>query len=102
GAAVGVKETFVNQRVAAVPMEGNGIVVQGDGDGGLLCYVPTQNPHGLMQPLAEATGLREDQIHVIAPAVGGGFGAKAGMYVEFAIAAKAAMTLGRPVKWTET
>ena len=39
---------------------------------------------GSCSPLAEATGLAEEQIHVIAPAVGGGFGAKAGMYVEFA------------------
>ncbi|HEY3724743.1 MAG TPA: xanthine dehydrogenase family protein molybdopterin-binding subunit [Acidimicrobiia bacterium] len=102
GADVVVSERFVNQRVAAVPMEGNGIVAIGDGEGGLLCYVPTQNPHGLVQPLAEATGLTEDRIHVIAPAVGGGFGAKSGMFVEFAVVAKAALVLGRPVKWTET
>jgi carbon-monoxide dehydrogenase large subunit len=102
GADVVVSERLVNQRVAVVPMEGNGIVAIGDDEGGLLCYVPTQNPHGLVQPLAEATGLAEDRIHVIAPAVGGGFGAKAGMYVEFAVAAKAALVLGRPVKWTET
>ena len=38
----------------------------------------------------------------MAPAVGGGFGPKAGTYVEHLIAAKAAMMLGRPVKWTET
>ncbi|MGZ6994566.1 MAG: xanthine dehydrogenase family protein molybdopterin-binding subunit [Acidimicrobiia bacterium] len=102
GAEVVVSERFVNQRLAAVPMEPNGIIVQSDGAGGLLCHVPTQNPHGIQQPIAAAAGLREDQVHVIAPAVGGGFGAKAGMYVEFAIAAKAALELGRPVKWTET
>jgi carbon-monoxide dehydrogenase large subunit len=57
GADVVVSERLVNQRVAVVPMEGNGIVAIGDDEGGLLCYVPTQNPHGLVQPLAEATGL---------------------------------------------
>lgn len=97
-----VKERFVNQRVAAVPMEGNGIVAMSDGEGGLLCHVPTQNPHGLIEPLAAVSGLSQDQIRVVAPAVGGGFGAKAGMYVEFAVAVKAALVLGRPVKWTET
>ena len=39
---------------------------------------------------------------MIAPAVGGGFGAKTGMYAEYAVAVKAAQLLGRPVKWTET
>jgi carbon-monoxide dehydrogenase large subunit len=100
-AEVVVQERLVNQRLAAVPMEANGIVAIPDGDG-LRCEVPTQNPYGLQAPIAAAAGLGEDQVRVVAPAVGGGFGAKAGMYVEFAIAAKAAMVLGRPVKWTET
>jgi carbon-monoxide dehydrogenase large subunit len=38
----------------------------------------------------------------VATAVGGGFGAKAGMYPEFAIVATAARKLGRPLKWSET
>ncbi len=102
GAELVVKGRFVNQRLAAVPMEPNGIVAQSDGAGGLLCYVPTQAPHGVKEPIATAAGLTEEQVRVIAPAVGGGFGAKAGMYVEYAVAAKAALVLGRPVKWTET
>ena len=65
-------------------------------------HVPTQNPHGVRDPLAGVVGLDEDRIRVVAPAVGGGFGAKAGMYPEFAIVATAARKLGRPVKWTET
>ena len=90
GAELVVKETFINQRVAAVPMEGNGIIAMSDGEGGLLCHVPTQNPHGLVADFASVSGLSADQVRVIAPAVGGGFGAKAGMYVEFAVAVKAA------------
>ncbi len=96
-----VSERFVNQRVAAVPMEPNGIVVELDGEG-LLVRVPTQHPHGLVGSIAAAVGLEAEQVRVIAPAVGGGFGAKMDMYVEYAVAAKAAQTLGRPVKWTET
>src|SRR5262245_62051910 len=102
GAEVVVSERFVNQRLAAVPMEPNGIVAMSDGEGGLLCHVPTQNPHGLVAPLAAVSGLGEEQVRVVAPSVGGGFGAKAGMYVEFAVAVKASQVLGRPVKWTET
>jgi carbon-monoxide dehydrogenase large subunit len=102
GADVVVSQKMVNQRLAAVPMEPNGIVAMSDGEGGLLCHVPTQNPHGLIQPLAAVSGLAEEQVRVVAPAVGGGFGAKAGMYVEYAVAVKASQVLGRPVKWTET
>ena len=39
---------------------------------------------------------------MVAPAVGGGFGAKQGVYCEYVIAAALAQRLGRPVKWTET
>jgi len=96
-----VEGRFVNQRVAPVPMEPNGILVEPDGDG-LTVHVPTQSPHGVRDTLAAAVGVEIDRVHVIAPAVGGGFGAKAGLYVEHIIAAAAARALGRPVKWTET
>jgi carbon-monoxide dehydrogenase large subunit len=100
-AEVVVSERIVNQRLAAVPMEPNGIVAIPDGDG-LRCEVPTQNAFGIQEPIATSVGLTPDQVRVVAPAVGGGFGAKNGMYVEFAVAARAARLLGRPVKWTET
>jgi aerobic carbon-monoxide dehydrogenase large subunit len=101
-ADVVVKGRFVNQRLAAVPMENNGIVVEHDGSGGLCAWVATQAPHGVRDGLAGALGLAPEQVRVIAPAVGGGFGAKTGTYAEFIVVAKAALLLGRPVKWAET
>lgn len=100
-ADVVVEGRFVNQRVAAVPMESNGILVEVDGDA-VTAYVPTQAPHGVRDPLASVLGLEPDQVRVIAPAVGGGFGAKTGLYPEMAVVAKLAQQLGRPAKWTET
>ncbi len=101
-ADVVVKGRFINQRLAAVPMEANGIVVTPDGPGGLKVWVATQGPHSVRDGLAGALGLAPEQIRVIAPAVGGGFGAKSGTYAEFMVVAKAALLLGRPVKWAET
>jgi carbon-monoxide dehydrogenase large subunit len=101
-ADVVVEGRFLNQRLAPVPMEPNGILVELDGDDGLTLHVPTQNPHGVRDPLAGVVGLEEDRIRVVATAVGGGFGAKAGMYPEFAIVATAARKLGRPLKWSES
>jgi len=102
GADIVVEGRLVNQRVAPVPMEPNGIVVEPDGDDALTVYVPTQGPHGVRDTLAGAVGLSPEHVRVIAPAVGGGFGAKATLYVEHIIAAAVARALGRPVKWTET
>jgi carbon-monoxide dehydrogenase large subunit len=90
-----------SQRLAAVPMETNGIVAQ-PGLEQLVVYVPTQGPHRLRDRLAPLLGLAPDALRVIAPAVGGGFGAKQGVYAEYLIVAHVARLLGRPLKWTET
>ena len=56
-----------------------------------------------MQPaLAAVLGLEPESVRVVCPWVGGGFGPKAAVYVEYLVAAAAAMQLGRPVKWVET
>ena len=102
GAEVVVEGRFVNQRVAPIPMESNGILVEPTPDGGLDVTVPTQGPFGVRDPLAAAVGLEAEQVHVLAPAVGGGFGAKTGLYCEYVVAAALAQRLHRPVKWTET
>ncbi len=101
-AEVVVEGRFLNQRLAPVPMEPNGIVVQLEGDDRLTVHVPSQNPHSVRDSLAGVVGLDEDHVRVIAPAVGGGFGAKAGLYPEFAVVSTAARKLGRPLKWAET
>ncbi len=101
-ADVVVHGRFVNQRLAAVPMEPNGILVEPAADGTLEVNVPTQAPFSVRDGLAPALGLEPDAIHVVAPAVGGGFGAKTGAYCEHVITAAIALRLARPVKWTET
>jgi len=102
GSDVVVKARFVNQRLAAVPMESNGVLVEPGPDDKLTVTVPTQGPFGVRDPLAAALGLELAQVRVMAPAVGGGFGAKSGAYCEYVIAAAVARRLERPVKWTET
>jgi carbon-monoxide dehydrogenase large subunit len=102
-ADVVVRERIVNQRVAAVPMEPGGIVaVPGEPAGGLSVWVASQGPHGVRDDLAMNLGLDPAVIVARHAAVGGGFGAKSGMAIEHLLTAKAALTLGRPVKWAET
>jgi carbon-monoxide dehydrogenase large subunit len=102
GAQVIVEGRFVNQRVAPAPMETNAVVAQPSEDGGLTVWVSTQIPFDVRDDVADALGLDRDRVRVIAPDVGGGFGAKGNVSPECIVVAEAARRLGRPVKWVET
>lgn len=103
GAEVVVSGRVVSQRLAGVPMEPNGIVVvPGEPNGGLTCWTSTQAPHAIRSAIAGLLGMAESDVRVVCPMVGGGFGPKAAMYVEFLITAAAAKALNRAVGWTET
>src|SRR5262249_13278203 len=54
--------------------------------------------HYVHKELAKALELREDQVRVIAPPVGGGFGGKLELFQHEAAAARLAMLTGRPIK----
>ena len=102
-ADVVITSRIVNQRVAPVPMEPAGIVaVPGEPEGGFTFWAATQGPHGVRDELAAKLGLDPEVVRGANAAVGGGFGAKAGAIVEHLMVCKAALLLGRPVKWTET
>ena len=95
-----VETRMVSQRLAGVPMEPNGCVAIPDGDT-VDVWIPSQNPIAVRDAYVGQLGLDPEKIRVVAPAVGGGFGPKAGPYVEHFITIKIAQELGRPVKWTE-
>ncbi|MFP5489151.1 MAG: xanthine dehydrogenase family protein molybdopterin-binding subunit, partial [Acidimicrobiia bacterium] len=92
---------MVSQRLAGVPMENNGVVCVPEEGGGLTMWVSHQAPHTIHGGYAPMLGLEPDQLRIVCPWVGGGFGPKAAGYVEHLIAGKAALALGRPVKWAE-
>src|SRR4051794_33331940 len=102
GCQVVVRERVVNQRVAACPMEPRGVAAAWDGDGRVHVFLSTQHAHGFRDSAAEVFGLTSEQVHVVAPDVGGGFGAKSGASAEELLVPWLARTLGRPVRWHET
>ena len=103
GAEVIVRGRFVNQRVAAVPLETHAGLAVPDADGeGLRFYASSQQVFAVRDTLAEMLGMEERKVHVISLDVGGGFGAKAGCQLENVAIAAAARRLGRPVRWMET
>ena len=101
GAEVIVRRRFVNQRVAPVPMEMNGIAVVPDGDG-YTVWVSSQVPFDVRGDLVDVLDVPRAKLRVIAPDVGGGFGAKIPTYPEYVVVAKAAAELRRPVRWFES
>lgn len=101
GADVVARERIVQQRLAPVPMETNAIAVVPEDDGGYTVWVSTQVPFDVRSDLADLLDVDKKQLRVIAPDVGGGFGAKLMVYPEFAVVAAAAKRLGRPVRWAE-
>jgi len=102
-ADVVVKRRFVQQRLIPNAMEPRSVVCSPiAATGELTLWSATQVPHVVRVLLALSTGIPEQQIRVIAPDVGGGFGSKLEIYREEIIAALVAQRLGRPVKWTET
>jgi carbon-monoxide dehydrogenase large subunit len=102
GCEVVVTERVVNQRVSAAPLETRGAAAAWDGDGRLHFWISTQHAHGTRGALAGVYGLEPSDVHVVAPDVGGGFGAKIGATPEELILPWLARQTSRPVRWHET
>lgn len=97
-----IRRTYRNQRQAGVPMECRGVIANLDPTGRVLTvWSSTQIPHLLRTYLAEELKWPENQIHVIAPEVGGGFGVKGHVFAEEVLVAWLAIRTRRPIKWIE-
>jgi len=68
-------ETYLNHYVAHAPMEPHAALVRIEGDQ-VTAWASTQRPFGVQTEVARALGWSEDQVRVITPFVGGGFGGK--------------------------
>jgi carbon-monoxide dehydrogenase large subunit len=102
-ADVVVKERFINQRLAPIPMEPRGVVATFQApDNELVVWASTQTPHILRTRLAVMLNIPENRIRVIAPEVGGGFGCKIDVYAEDGLSSYLSKKTGRPVKWIES
>ncbi|MEP1125455.1 MAG: xanthine dehydrogenase family protein molybdopterin-binding subunit [Ilumatobacter sp.] len=91
---------YVNQRMAVAPMEPACCAAEVDTTTGrLTLWVANQMPHTVKRQLCEALSLDADDVRVVTPQVGGGFGGKAGLSHEYSAVAAAARSVGRPVVW---
>jgi carbon-monoxide dehydrogenase large subunit len=90
-------------RCHPAPLETCGCVIDfNSATGKLTAWITSQAPHAHRTVFALVAGLPEQNIRVISPDIGGGFGNKVPVYPGYVCAAVAALTIGRPVKWIET
>ncbi len=97
-----VSDTLVSQRMAACPLEVRSAAAEVGPDGRVTAWLSTQVPHRDLLGISGTLGIDPGQLRVIAPDVGGGFGAKSAFGAEEALIVWLARHLGTPVRWTET
>lgn len=101
-AAFTVSEQYVQQRLIPMAMEPRAVVAVPQPFGGdMTLYSSTQIPHILKVMVAVTLGFPEHQLRVVAPAVGGGFGAKLDVYAEELLCIALANKHACPVRWNE-
>lgn len=97
-----VAAEFHQHRQTHAPLETRGCIAAWDaGRQHLTLYESGQAPHPLRTSLAARLGLSENQVRVVMPDVGGGFGQKIPLWREQLSVCALAPRLGRPIKWIE-
>lgn len=98
--AVTVEGSYRIGRHGAVPLEGRGVLARVDGHR-VSVWTSTQIPHLVRQGICEATGWTVDDVRIVVPDVGGGFGTKANVYAEEIIVPVLARLTGHDLVWIE-
>ncbi|MBO0739442.1 MAG: xanthine dehydrogenase family protein, partial [Alphaproteobacteria bacterium] len=97
-----IEFTFTSGRQCAVPLETRGAVAAFDGaTGRVTLSASTQMPHLLRTGIADALGIPESELRVIAPEVGGGFGLKMALVPEYVVTVWAARRFACTIAWIE-
>jgi carbon-monoxide dehydrogenase large subunit len=101
-ASLRLRRQFRMNRQATVSLECRGVLAYWDfRNDELVVYLSTQGGHVVRIGLAQALGLPENKVRVIAPDVGGAFGGKNRIMPEDIAVAALAMKVGHPVRWIE-
>lgn len=100
-ADIRIEAEYRTPREYHVPIEPHGLTVKWEGDF-LTVWEPSQWTHGMARTYAEWFNIPADNVRIVSPFIGGGFGSKAMGYTYSAVAAAAARKLGRPVKLAVT
>ena len=97
GAQVKVDVTYTTSREYNVPLEPHACIASWD-NGKITVWEPSQWVGGARSVVSEWLGVPIENVRVISPYVGGGFGSKIGAHPHVGLACAASRRLGRPVK----
>jgi carbon-monoxide dehydrogenase large subunit len=98
-----IRRKFRMHRHATAAIEPRGVIASYEPvSKRLTVWVSTQLPFILRTHLAQLIGIPENHIRVIAPDVGGAFGAKLQLSPEYVTVCALSTLLQKPVKWIET
>jgi carbon-monoxide dehydrogenase large subunit len=100
--SVRVSVDIANPRMAVVPMEPNALTVVPQADDRVTAWTSTQFPHTLRGYLATTLSIDPETLHLVGPAVGGGFGGKTVPEPEYAVVIAAARHLDRPLQYVQS
>jgi len=95
-AAVSFDETYLNSYVAHATIETHTALVSVEGDKA-TAWASSQAPFGVRDEVAQAAGVSAQNVHVISPFIGGGFGGKT-RNTQAGQAARLSKTTGKPVQ----
>ena len=102
GAAHVFREKIYQHRGGPFFMECRGAVAQFEAaTQSYTLHVSSQGSHRIKRCMLDMFDLGDDQMRVVTPDVGGGFGPKGSFYPEYVNIAAASQLLDRPVKWIE-
>jgi CO/xanthine dehydrogenase Mo-binding subunit len=97
-----VENKFFQPQVAHVPLETHALIVKWGAGDKIKIWTSAQSPFAVRDLFSFSMGIPRQNIEVIVPFVGGGFGGKAGIHLEPLVALLSKAANGRPVKLIPT
>lgn len=97
-AAAKITATYKTATELHAPMEPHAIIAHWQNPNSLTVYEPTQWVAGSQNTYSELFGLAPEQVRIVSPFLGGGFGSKAFPWPHGILCAAAARQLQRPLK----
>ncbi|AKD57034.1 xanthine dehydrogenase family protein molybdopterin-binding subunit [Spirosoma radiotolerans] len=100
-AAIKVEEVYATPIEHHHPLEPHATIAEWNGDHVTL-YNSSQIVNGAQSAAAATLGIKPENVRIVSPYIGGGFGSKGGQWANLVLAAVAAKAVNRPVKMALT
>lgn len=93
-----IEREYTNPSVQHVPMETHAAIVRWEKNDHITIWSSSQSPFTVRNLFCHSFNISHNNVRVIVPYIGGGFGGKAGIHLEPLLAVLSKLSGGRPVK----